>query len=92
MYRRLQRLFDLIEDFDIITLQEVFTDSFKNKIIRVAHTKGFEYHQMGPSARILQGKFTDSGLLILSKYPIIKSSLLTFKDGLKSGIYIRIKI
>ena len=71
----------------------------KNYIKNVASSQGFLYNHESPSPNPLLGHFTDGGLLILSKYPIIEADSITYSSSTgpdklssKGSIYVKIEI
>lgn len=92
---------ECISAYDIICLQEVFStmNSRKKQIINQAKNKGFLYHCQSPRPNPFYGHIIDSGLLILSKYPIVENDSVTFSEGksadrlsAKGAIYAKIQI
>ncbi|OUM62776.1 hypothetical protein PIROE2DRAFT_61696 [Piromyces sp. E2] len=75
----------IIHSFDIICLQEFFAygSSRQSKFLAYAKNAGFEY-SLTISSKNLLNTSIDSGLVIISRYPIIKSERLTFKRGIKT--------
>lgn len=73
-WERMQKFLEYVEEYDILLLQELFTVSFfgyvvttlKDWIIQEAKSKGFLHHAVPSTSQFGQ----DSGLLILSKFPI----------------------
>lgn len=85
--------------FDIIAFQECFTTFRKRQIARCALNQGYKYYTFGPESNWLKGKFVESGLLLISKYPIIYTNLLEFDDGsnvdqfaAKGALYAQIQV
>ena len=79
--------------YDVLLLQEVFkgikplcciAGRRLNALVDAAADSGYEHSHVGPSASGLT-KFLDGGLLILSRYPIIKRHTLVFKTLAASG-------
>ncbi|KAJ3357817.1 ribosomal 40S subunit protein S1B [Entophlyctis luteolus] len=86
--------------YDIVCLQEIFSSGSSRLGKLLAHAKkiGFEYHVASPSKGILNTS-VDGGLLILSRYPIVKMDRITFKRGIygdkytaKGAIYAKVKV
>lgn len=75
----------VIHSYDIICLQEFFAygTSRQTKFLQYAKNAGFEYSLTLTSKNIINTSI-DSGLVIISRYPIIKSDRLTFKRGIKT--------
>mmetsp|Transcript_11484 Transcript_11484/g.14976 ORF Transcript_11484/g.14976 Transcript_11484/m.14976 type:complete len:326 (+) Transcript_11484:118-1095(+) len=80
----------IIPKYSILTFQEVFgTFSSKRRriLLRDAEKLGFEgvYIKLGPRASFSRGlKFMDGGLLILTKFPIVETGTLYYKNGCSS--------
>jgi endonuclease/exonuclease/phosphatase family metal-dependent hydrolase len=72
----------VLPNYDVITLQEIFAMGWTNrkkKLIHEAKSQGFEYHTT------VHGSWTkpiDSGLLILSRYPILDTDSIVFSEGM----------
>ncbi|KAJ3059902.1 hypothetical protein HDU98_004082 [Podochytrium sp. JEL0797] len=86
--------------YDVVCLQEVYSSGSTrmSKLLIQAKKYGFEYHVASPSKGILNTS-VDGGLLILSRYPIVKAEKITFKRGIngdrftaKGAIYAKIKV
>jgi len=75
----------IIHSYDVICLQEFFAygTSRQSKFLAYAKNAGFEYSLTSSSKNLLNTS-VDSGLVIISRYPIIKSERLTFKRGIKT--------
>ncbi|KAJ3299862.1 calcium calmodulin-dependent protein kinase type 1G [Borealophlyctis nickersoniae] len=71
--------------YDVVCMQEVFAygSSRQGKMISYARKAGLEYYVSSPSKGLLNAMI-DGGLLILSRYPIVRSEKLTFKRGVHS--------
>lgn len=92
---------EVLNSFDIICLQEVFsTLSFrKGLIISEAQKQGFSYSHSSPFPNPFNGHFTDGGLLILSRFPILETDQITYENSTgpdrlssKGAIYSKLKI
>lgn len=71
---RLKDFIDQLKNFDIICFQELFTtlNDRKHRMIREGATQGLKYY-LAPKVPSFFSKYlVDSGLLILSRYPIIE--------------------
>ncbi|KAJ3043213.1 calcium calmodulin-dependent protein kinase type 1G [Rhizophlyctis rosea] len=86
--------------YDILCLQEVFAygTNRQTKMINYGRKAGLEYWVCSPSKGLLSG-MADGGLLIMSKYPIIKTERMTYKKGVhndrfsaKGVIYARVAV
>jgi endonuclease/exonuclease/phosphatase family metal-dependent hydrolase len=79
-----ERLDEIIEnvlpDYDIICLQEVFASlSFRmNHLIDRPRELGFKYYVVPTAPAFLSRKLIDSGLVILSKHPILEYQCISF--------------
>ena len=70
---RLKDFIDQLKNFDIICFQELFTtlNDRKHRMIREGATQGLKYY-LAPKVPSFFSKYlVDSGLLILSRYPIL---------------------
>jgi endonuclease/exonuclease/phosphatase family metal-dependent hydrolase len=76
----------ILPQFDLVILQEVFStlSSRKSLIISESEKLGFLFSQIGPEASPFSGTFTDSGLLVLSRFPILESDEITYEDSMSS--------
>jgi len=70
--------------FDVICLQEVFAfgSTRRTRLIEAAKKVGLSYSSCNRNPCFIKG--IDGGLVILSKFPIVKSSNLTYKHGVHS--------
>ena len=90
-----------MQDYDIICFQETFTtlNTRKQMLIEIGEASGFSYHARCQPPSLFTGKLTDSGLLILSRFPIVESEFQSygigvFSDGIsnKGVLFARIKV
>lgn len=90
----------VLPNYDIVALQEMFAygSSRQNKLISYAKQTGLDYNVTSPSKGLLNGTI-DGGLIILSRFPILKHSKITFKKGVysdrfaaKGALYARVAI
>lgn len=74
-----------LKNYDIVALQEMFSygSNRQSRMIQYAKKNGFEYYVSSPSKSVLNAQ-VDGGLMILSKYPIIKTDKMTYKRGVHS--------
>ncbi len=83
MTKDLTKLGKIIQEYDIVLLQELFTNMKLNKkyyFLKEMHNLGFNIvAKTGPSLNEM--KFMDSGLAILTKYPVLDKGFIGFKDG-----------
>lgn len=74
---RLPKLINSIKNHDIVCFQESF-DNFthrKHSLIKLASKIGFKYTALPKPPNFTSPYLVDSGLIILSKFPIIDSKL-----------------
>lgn len=92
--QRLQRLLPYLRSYDLICFQELFwtTGSRKKQFLdQLINHASFIYQTSSP-VPALSGllrwppKFIDAGLVILSKYPIIKAQYYTFSDAVGKSV------
>ena len=92
---------EVLNCFDLICLQEVFStlSSRKALIISEASKRGLPYSHSSPSPNPFNGHFTDGGLLILSRFPILLTDQITYDDSTgpdrlssKGAIYAKLSI
>lgn len=90
----------ILGNFDVVCLQEMFSYGSSRQTRMVAYAKkfGYDYYVSSPSKGILNAQ-VDGGLMILSKYPIVKTQKLTYKRGIaidrfsaKGAIYAKIAV
>lgn len=92
---------NILNDYDIVCLQEVFRpfQSRKECMIDKARKLGFAFHAADKTPGIFNRFAADSGLLILSRFPIVQQEVVHFPVGLfsdsmarKGVMYAKIKI
>ena len=98
---RSQFLADRLDKYDIVCLDESFhfgSNVVKNFISKM-QAKGFKYIATNRQVPIFSRFVIDSGVMILSKYPIIEIDDVTYKDGcsfdqfaMKGCVYAKIQI
>lgn len=83
---RLDEFAKVLDDFDIINIQEVFTtlNTRKQRLISYAKKAGLMYHAVGAVPGLLSGYATDGGLLTLSRFPIVESEFFPYEYGVVS--------
>lgn len=96
---RLQRFAQLLEQYDVVCLQEIFGAFSQRRdwLVDVAERVGFlETHRSATSVR--PRFLVDGGLLILSRLPIVARASLTFDPGAhldrltaKGALYARLR-
>ena len=72
---RLPKIINSVKKYDIVCFQEAF-DNFthrKQDLIKLAYKNGFKYLARSKSPKFNSPYLVDSGLLIISKYPIVYS-------------------
>lgn len=98
---RFDEYLKLLNNYDIICNQEIFNCLNSRKERLVAHAKklGFIYEAIPAQPKLLQHYCIDSGLWILSRFPILKQAEMSFSryaysDAMsnKGALYARIKI
>jgi endonuclease/exonuclease/phosphatase family metal-dependent hydrolase len=71
--------------FDVICLQEMFGFASRRRTVAIERAKllGFSYHAFPSTSmrHLLKGKIIDSGLLVLSRYPIVSSRTCVYDHG-----------
>ncbi|KAI9208875.1 kinase-like domain-containing protein [Polychytrium aggregatum] len=72
----------IIHKYDIVTLQELYSygSTRQGKMKQLAKQHGFDYCVCSPTKGLINVTI-DGGLMILSKYPIVKYERMTFKKG-----------
>ena len=88
-YERFNHFIDnYLDDYDIICFQEVYgtLSLFCNKLLKRAKQKGYHWYIVPKSPKLNSFKFMDSGLLTISKYPIIYTNTVPFNDGLYKDV------
>ncbi|TPX62998.1 hypothetical protein PhCBS80983_g00178 [Powellomyces hirtus] len=72
-----------LDQFDIMAMSETFgtLTSRRSRLIDAAAKKGLKYWAHGPERNWWRGKMVDSGLLVLSRYPIVKSDAIEYVVG-----------
>eukprot|EP00906_Rhabdomonas_costata_P033707 RCo047481 len=88
---------EVMPRYDVLCLSEVWKayfpvlpcmnrclDSFRRpeRLLEAAKAHGFDYVVRSAAPTLWSGKIWDSGLMILSRYPILKSSTMVFSSGL----------
>jgi len=90
-----------IKDYDIVCLCEAFQVGSNSaaSFIQLCRSNGFKYILTGPKPAFLTLHALDSGLMILSKFPISESDAITFDAGTgvdrifgKGAIYAKIRV
>lgn len=79
---------DCFDLHDIICFQEVYAtlSPFCKNIVKYAKTKGYNWYVVPEKPTFKSLKFMDSGLLIISKYPIIFCNSVMFDIGYSKDI------
>jgi endonuclease/exonuclease/phosphatase family metal-dependent hydrolase len=83
---RMNDFFKMMHNYDIICIQELFgsMNNRKDIIIRAATKNGFFYYVEDKEPGFFSKYISDGGLLIISRFPIVKYSLHPFKYGVIS--------
>lgn len=85
--RRLKKILEATKDYSILALQELFGtfSPRQRKFLEKAKQKGFIYYAKGPCHfRFPSKRIVDSGLVILSKFPILEKDFVEFKKSISS--------
>lgn len=71
----------IIQQYDIICLQEVFSSYTlrQHKLIEVGLGNQFLYYARSPNPRLMSSHLIDCGLVIMSKYRIVESDFRPFR-------------
>ena len=97
---RLGHLKEKVVKFDVVLLQEMFElGGRQGSLIHYARAHGLPYHAGPVRPKIASKQLIDSGLLILSRYPIVQRDFLRFTrkmgaDGLcsKGALYAKLQV
>ncbi|CAI2368358.1 unnamed protein product [Moneuplotes crassus] len=83
-YERLQDLLQVIQNFDILCFQEVFSglNSHKPQLLTVGKKAGFNYYCHSSKPGYFEKYLTDGGLVNLSRYPIVESDEEVYKKAI----------
>jgi endonuclease/exonuclease/phosphatase family metal-dependent hydrolase len=101
MAERSLLLVDRIGNYDVVCLNEAFQfgSNIVANFVKAADAIGFKYVVSGHTVPILSRKVLDSGVLILSKYPITKTDATVYEQGCsydafaaKGAVYARVNI
>lgn len=97
---RLEHFIKMLDEYDIVCLQECFMwlNSRKQKLSVYATKQGFNL-QMPTAPSIFSRGFIDSGLVIMSRFPIVEQDELIFSKyydvdafTMKGSMYAKIEI
>ncbi|KAI9592426.1 Endonuclease/exonuclease/phosphatase [Syncephalis fuscata] len=74
-----------LSQFDIIAFQEMFAfgSERRTELIKAAYTNGYAYSVSSPRHSGF-GLRIDGGLVLISRFPIVRSAVLTFDRGIDS--------
>ena len=66
--------------YDFVCIQELFTEDnvWKFQLTEKAAELGLKYHAIGDLQSFYSPTWTDSGLITLSRFPIVKSDFLKY--------------
>jgi endonuclease/exonuclease/phosphatase family metal-dependent hydrolase len=87
---RINGIANVIKDYDIVMFQELFNISLfgidfisnrLNLMIEIGKKMGFKYYVSPNEISYFNISLVNSGLLILSKYPILESDCIKYQDG-----------
>ncbi|KNC98168.1 uncharacterized protein SPPG_06573 [Spizellomyces punctatus DAOM BR117] len=72
-----------INEFDIMALSETFGtfNSRRERLVDAAAERGLRYWAHGNERNWWKGTFVDSGLLVLSRFPIIKTETILYQGA-----------
>jgi len=98
---RSKLLADSVDEFDICCLNESFHfgSTYVKEFVETVTTHGFKYIVTSQPVKLFSRFVIDSGLMIFSKFPIVATDSITYKDGIgwdamsaKGVLYAKIKI
>ncbi|KAJ3020945.1 Sphingomyelin phosphodiesterase 2, neutral membrane (Neutral sphingomyelinase) [Thoreauomyces humboldtii] len=74
---------DSLDQFDIFAMCETFgtLTSRRSRLVDAAAQHGIKYWAHGPERNWWKGKMVDSGLLVMSRYPIVKTDTTEYVVG-----------
>ena len=82
--QRLQLLFDRMNEFDVIAVQElysgIFDTRYRDLVIREAQAHGLHYYVQSDRIPTFPAFLLNAGTLLLSRYPILNSKVHIFKN------------
>uniref|UniRef100_A0A6B2L9E7 sphingomyelin phosphodiesterase n=1 Tax=Arcella intermedia TaxID=1963864 RepID=A0A6B2L9E7_9EUKA len=86
---RFNLFLEKLNNYSVVALQELFSlgNTRQQRLISYAKDHGFPYHLKSIPPPLLSRKFIDAGLLILSRYPIIRSGGHIFTSGNQIDFY-----
>ncbi|KAJ3124446.1 hypothetical protein HK098_001120 [Nowakowskiella sp. JEL0407] len=78
---RLMQFAENLRHFDIVALQELYAygSNRQSKVLAAGRKVGMEYFVCSQSKGLLNS-VADAGLMVLSRYPIVRSEKITFKQ------------
>ena len=94
-------LADSVDSFDICCLNESFHfgSTYVKEFVETVKSHGFDYVVTSQPVKLFSKFVIDSGLMIFSKYPIVATDSITYKDGIgwdamsaKGVLYAKIKL
>jgi hypothetical protein len=82
-----------LKRYDVVCLQEMFAygSTRQAKLLAAGKKLGFEWSVCSPSRGMLNAT-VDGGLVIMSRYPIVKSDRMTFKKSLNNDRYVHLQL
>lgn len=101
MRERSKLLLDKIEKYDVVCLDEAFQfgSTIVSEFVEAVQQRGFKYIVSSKNPPLTTRQVIDSGLLLLSKYPILETDTIRYTDGCgfdsfsaKGSVYAKIKI
>jgi endonuclease/exonuclease/phosphatase family metal-dependent hydrolase len=90
----------VLPNYDVICLQEMYSygSSRVSRLVQLAKNAGFAYSLTSPSKGLLNG-CADGGLVILSRFELVKTGRLSFKRAVyncrfvaKGALYAKVKL
>ncbi|KAJ3280226.1 hypothetical protein HK104_000814 [Borealophlyctis nickersoniae] len=75
-----------LDSYDILTLSETFGSysSRRDRLVDTAASRGFKWAVAGPDRNWWKFRFVDSGLLVLSRFPIVATDKIMYSGGFGS--------
>lgn len=98
---RVDEFIKFLGDYDVICLQEAFGfwNKRKQKLVKLTQKQGFVFYVECPNPSIFSTSFIDGGLVIFSRFPIVRSefyeypySILADSAAMKGVLYAKISV
>ncbi|RKP00657.1 hypothetical protein CXG81DRAFT_5732, partial [Caulochytrium protostelioides] len=76
---------EVLPHYDVVAFQELFAfaNGRRDTLLRRARAAGLPHHAVCPVPGLWEGRI-DAGLAIVSRFPIVKTALLTYDRGIHS--------